>query len=235
MDKNITSIEEMFRWKLNEQQCNEYQIEHIKHKSVEEENEDIVKKLKWNSYTDVLYSFLLTYKLGLEIINQDKFVDIKNNTKKNWGIKRLNTNSTMFLFLCSRDEAYKDFNDNPLNKVFLELYFTVGNVIPIWPGGNEARGKKGIYDIPELFFNTYPEWTEELIRQYNNICIDSIVKNDRFLVHRQNGTKEYKEPIEVDKLKDIMKKDNQVYYDYLACRNDIIKKRNSVLQALLKS
>ena len=38
-------IEEMFRWKLNEQQCKEYRIEHIEHTSVEKENEDIVKKL----------------------------------------------------------------------------------------------------------------------------------------------------------------------------------------------
>lgn len=35
MDIKITSIEEMFRWKLNEQQCKEYRIEHIEHKSVE--------------------------------------------------------------------------------------------------------------------------------------------------------------------------------------------------------
>lgn len=202
--------------------------------SLLKKNEDIVKKLKWNSYTDVLYSFLLTYKLGLEIINQDKFDEIKNNTKKEWGVKWLNTNSAKFLFECSRDEAYKDFNNNLLNKEFLELYFTVGNVIPIWPGGNEARGKKGIYDIPELFFNTYPEWTEELIRQYNNIYIDSVVKNDRFLVYCENETKKYKEPIEMDKLKDIMQKDKQVYYDYLAHRNAIIKERNSALQGVIE-
>lgn len=233
--EKVDSIEKMFRWKLNKRQCDKYQIEHINRNSVESENEEIIRgKLEWKSYTDVLYSFLLFYKLGLEIVNQEKFNEIKDNIKKKWG--RLNTNSTEFLFLCSRDEAYKDFNNNPLNIEFLELYFTLGNVIPIWPGGNEARGKMGIYDIPELFFNTYPEWTKELIRQYNNICIDSVVNNDMFLVCRKNDIKGYtikgyKDLFNsIGALKDIMKENNQVYYDYLVRRNNIIKNRNLLLQ-----
>lgn len=42
------------------------------------------------------------------------------------GVKWLNTNSAKFLFECSRDEAYKDFNNNLLNKEFLETQSKMG-------------------------------------------------------------------------------------------------------------
>ena len=237
MDKQkINSIKEMFRWKLNKKQCTKHKIESINYKSVEAENEDIIKKLNWGRDVDVLYSFLLVYKLGLEIVNPKRFEELKEETKKKLKINRLNTNSTEFLYLCSCDKAYEEFNSNTLNIEFLNLYFTIGNVIPIWPGGNEARGKMGVYDIPELFFNTYPKWTQELIRQYNNISIDSVVKNDMFLVCRENETKGYTIKVYKDlfnsigELKNIMQNNKQVYFDYLLHRNNIITKRNLVLK-----
>lgn len=37
-------------------------------------------------------------------------------------------------------------------KDFLSVYNSIGNIIPIWPGGNESRDKFGCYDLPELYF-----------------------------------------------------------------------------------
>ncbi len=45
----------------------------------------------------------------------------------------------------------------------LPKYFDVGNVIPIWPGGNENKGKtKGCFDIQELYFAKYYDWFKAL-------------------------------------------------------------------------
>lgn len=241
--KKFSSVEEMFQWKLSKKQCKNHGIEWNPNRylSVEEENKSKTKKLNWGNNTDVLYSFLLFYKLGLEVTNQERFNAIMTQAKSKLKTNRLNSNSTEFLFLCSQDEAYKEFNNNPLNKKFLELYFSIGNVIPIWPGGNEARGKMGVYDIPELFFNTYPEWTKELIRQHDNIFINKVVNNNDFLVCRNRNNeinnyklKGYKELFtSIKEFKIIMQNNNQVYYDYLQHRIDVIMARENALEKIL--
>lgn len=60
------------------------------------------------------------------------------------------------MFKCSKNKEFVLLNNSPELLDFLKLYYSIGNVIPMWPGGNEVRGKKGIYDLPELFFNMYP-------------------------------------------------------------------------------
>ncbi len=72
----IKTIDEMFRWRLGAVQCKSLNIPSIAHKSVEETNEEFAINLGWTDHTDVLYSFLLTYKLGLEIINEKKFNEL---------------------------------------------------------------------------------------------------------------------------------------------------------------
>ena len=52
-------------------------------------------------------------------------------------------------------ERYKNYKE--LNKLiesvgFIKYYDYPGNVIPIWPGASENRGKSYCFDIPDLYF-----------------------------------------------------------------------------------
>lgn len=230
MVSGFDCVEDMFRWKLTSRQCKTYQIEPLKHLTVEQANAESIRDLKWDADVDVLYSFLLVYKLGLEIKNNTRFQELKKEFKNQYSNlgKSLNPNSTAFLYFCSQDKEYQELNQNPCMKTFLSLYFTIGNVIPIWPGGNEARGKLGIYDIPELFFNAYPKWTAELIRQYQNININEVVHYDPFFVCSGKERNVYT----ITELKRRMTAQNQIYYDYLAHRNAIIQKRNAAFNQM---
>ena len=62
-----------------------------------------------------------------------------------------------------------------LNDTLVKAYFDVGNLIPIWPGGNKYKGNQnhGFMDIPELFFHKYPIWFD-LLKHYP----DSFIVNE---------------------------------------------------------
>lgn len=224
----INTVDEMFRWKKNE----------IRFPTVEDANRIWTKKEKDNPHcldwecTDVLYSFSLMYYLGLNVTNQGHFNYLLE--KKREIIKRQSPFSTQFLFECSKDEKFQRLNENTVLIEFLQLYFSIGNVIPIWPGGNEARGKMGIYDIPEIFFNKYPRWTNELVRQYPNAHLDKVVNNNLFFVEREIDSKRnlkgYKNAFEnFYEFKCHMFNDEKFYYDYLKRRNNVIKERQKLL------
>ena len=159
----FNSISDFFGWRCNGG------------KSVESYHTEDIKDLGWIEETDVLYSFLLCYKLGLEIVCEKAFkTKIKGAKDEN---TRLNTNSPNFLRSCAEDDAFKKVNNSKPIKEFLKLYFSIGNVIPMWPGGNSCKGIKGIYDSPEVFFNMYPEWTETLREKYKEKgFLDSVMK-----------------------------------------------------------
>ena len=130
---------------------------------------------------------------------------------------------------------------------YIKSYCCIGNVIPIWPGGNEARGKMGIYDIPELFFNEYPNWTKELMRQNANAVFEPIVNNDLFVVsrHKEHGNgytiKGYDKAFSsLSTFMECMDKKTDVdlytgfYFDYLIRRKNLISKRTMDLQNITR-
>ena len=61
---------------------------------------------------------------------------------------------------------------------FAKVYFDIGNVIPIWPGGNTLRGNQnnGFMDIPELFFHKYIKWYNVLNKQYKNAHLEAFLE-----------------------------------------------------------
>lgn len=237
--EEIKTIDDMLRWKLDASKCRELEIQSISHYSVEKENAGNCAKLGWKQSTDVLYSFLLPYLLGLQIVNGTRFLEIKEQVKDNRKLDRLNNNSPILIYECSKDDTFKDFNERVEWTEFINLYFSIGNVIPIWPGGNEARGKAGIYDIPELFFAEHKVWTDTLVNMYKNAYMDEIIKNDLFFVHHTKEGIRYSirgsEEVTASKsrLFEMMKDDPQIYFDYLKHRNDLIKYRKERLEAEL--
>ncbi|CAI3367934.1 hypothetical protein [Enterococcus cecorum] len=164
-----------------------------KRKSVEKENPRYSEICGGSSQADVLYSFLGIYALGVWVYNKKKNQDIndfqseirkKLRKRMNEGINQ-HFYSTLFQLaiqdIGENDEIFNDvvegrvsaiksleINVDTLNKNdelqrFISNYSSVGNVIPIWPGGNELKGKSGVFDIPELFFAKYREWYNVLL------------------------------------------------------------------------
>ena len=244
--KNIyefNSVEEYFGWRIKKDILSNYGIKSLNYPSVEKANEEYtneekndnhnIKSLCWHE-TDVLYSFLLTYYLGLKVVNKTKFEELVKEEKKT--NKRLQTYSANFLLKCSRNKEFDVLNNSPELLEFLKLYYSIGNVIPMWPGGNEARGKKRIYDLPELFFNMYPYWTEKLMEKYKNAYLDPVVKNDIFWVTRKTekgkNNKEYKNIYKsIDDFNSQILSDERAYFDQIVRRNTIIKLRQKKLLA----
>lgn len=185
--------------------------------SVEEGNREEIEKLGWDN-TDVLFSFLGIYAIGVWVFNKQNcrarfnldinpnkilvlrdewnrvenengyiYVPASGNTgikegqKINWSTYWQILGSKNFLMTLQQSNDGK-LQVDELNKVmksFAEVYFDIGNVIPMWPGGNTLRGNQnnGFMDIPELFFKKYFEWYNVLIKKYSNIYLSDPIMN----------------------------------------------------------
>lgn len=85
----FNGVEEYFRWRIKKDILNNYGLEVLDYPSVEKANEEYtrknndpnIKSLGWHE-TDVLYSFLLTYYLGLKVVNNTKFEELVKEEKR---------------------------------------------------------------------------------------------------------------------------------------------------------
>lgn len=188
------TVEEFFVWKLGADSTD----------SVEKRNEDFTKKLLWER-TDTLYSFQKIYQIGLQL---PEFKEQYSEARKT--IKGRVDDRTTQSKLCKH---MKSLNNKIKDTGFLSVYFELGNVIPIWPGGNQDKGAG--YDFPETYFNDDKNryWTEKLLEKYPNACMDDVLNNR----------------IDVG----LITTDSDAYFDYLRKRKYIIEKRTKTLNALL--
>lgn len=73
---------------------------------------------------------------------------------------------------------------NECLKEFSDKYFDVGNLIPMWPGGNCLKGNQnnGFMDIPEIFFRKYLYWYGKLAEHSQSWLseMNERVKDTRF-------------------------------------------------------
>ena len=137
--------------------------------SVESKHKEITDKFEW-SHTDVLYSFLGIYALGVYAYNKNNghfyVTDYQiKDTKHDTNIYCLN-----YLYIIQSDSEYELNELNKYVEDFIACWSKLGNVFPIWPGGNKARGnaKIGCFDIPERCFATEYEWFLALRRIYKD-------------------------------------------------------------------
>ena len=145
---------------------------------VEKKFEKETKKLGWE-YTDVLYSFLGIYVIGLYAFDKEKSMgkQLYRRIEDGFVIFVGDTNQRLYLnnYILKRiKESKQPDNFSKLNQLkelkdFLSVYNSIGNVIPIWPGGNESRGKFDCYDLPELYFldKKIAPWTKYLLEKYD--------------------------------------------------------------------
>ena len=102
----------------------------------------------------------------------------------------------------------------------MEVYYSIGNIISIWPGGNENRGKFGCYDLPEFYFSKdkIKPWFDFLDYKYDINLKTYIDKKNRGGLNFGEGISKFLDDIDVKK-----------YQSYLSQITKIIKKRNEYL------
>ena len=155
------TVKEFFLWKTRNKE------------TVEEKNKDNRYIASWEKL-DVLYSFIGIYTIGIYVFYPEKCKKtdymIKRNDKGYFSIKYLSENFESFPAL---NKAIEDSG-------FISVYDSVGNVIPIWPGGNIDRGKMAYcFDIPEIYFcNKHPRWFQILCDTYPEANLQLINNKD---------------------------------------------------------
>lgn len=166
-----------------EQNLEEINVSNIlnKKKSVEEFNKKKIEIMKWN-YSDVLYSFLGIYVLGINAIHKEQVECCKTLLRpKNRVVEKQKLYSHAYI-----KENYNKFdklNNLPELQNFIEVYFEIGNVIPIWPGGNSHRGQSQCYDLAYIYFNKkhIKDFSNNYFKEYlnpDNSFMDSILINE---------------------------------------------------------
>jgi len=160
----LETVKDFFKWKYSK----DFQ-------SIEEKHCDIAKKLKWDE-TDVLYSFLGVYVLGLRVMYPEKFSVTKHQIRTNVGKYSINAYSNKYVR--ENYQRFEKLNSLKQLKKFLECYMSVGNLIPIWPGGNVHKGTvANCFDLPEVYFNKDKnrKMTAALINTYENAFLDEVI------------------------------------------------------------
>ena len=137
--------------------------------TVEVNNIDATKDLGWER-TDVLYSFLGVYTIGLLAYYPDLFHKGRYVIKDDEGNKMYTEKRFLEVY-----NSCKELNNNKGLVAFIKNYFSLGNVIPIWPGGNADRGQSYVYDIPEIYFSSNKLWSYLLTGVYHNCHLDEVL------------------------------------------------------------
>ncbi len=196
----MDTVKAFFEWKNDKNR-----------KTVEENNKNNSIVSKWDKL-DVLYSFIGIYTIGIYVF----YPKLCNRT--DYQIRRGDNKKAFF----SSNYLSNNYMNYPeLNKVieefdFIKVYDTLGNVIPIWPGGNEDRGTRAqCFDIPEIYFcKKHPRWFKNLCNEYPEAKLQ-LIENERFIL----DTKEFL---------DNMNKDT--YKEYLQHIVEVIRKRTEIIR-----
>lgn len=130
----VNTIESYFQWKTDS-----------KEPSIEEKYKKHKIVLQWER-TDVLYSFIGIYQIGIYVFYPDKCkrtdYTIKNETGKYFSLD----------YLKEEFKKYEKLNKTITESKFIQHIDSLGNVIPIWPGGNTDKGTRSYcFDIPDIY------------------------------------------------------------------------------------
>lgn len=196
----METVKEYIEWKNDDEE-----------KSLEEMFFNEKEKLEWDE-TDTLYSFLGIYVIGLGVYYPNRFrcTDFQIRTEKS-----SNAYSNDYIF-----NNYKEFvalNELEGLKDFIKNYLTIGNLIPIWPGGNRHRGMSNCFDLPEIYFTKYKKITEALVQVYQNAYMENIIENKK----------------QIELLK-ILKMNKEEYKEFLKYIVGTIKYRNNKIMDVLE-
>lgn len=178
-----------------------------KKESIEEK--DNPYKDKWQKM-DVLYSFIGIYTIGIYVFYPKKC------KRTNYQIRQKNGDFFSTEYLSKNYQCFPRLNKVIEASGFISVYDTLGNVIPIWPGGNVDRGTRAqCFDIPEIYFcYKYPIWFDVLCINYPEANIQ-LINDENFAL----DTKCFLDSMSEEK-----------YEQYLRHIVSVIKQREIILQ-----
>ena len=145
---------------------------------IEKKHARDTKRIGWGRYTDVLYSFTALFAVGVYIYNKGHGYhgDIYKYIKTADG-KRQN--------LWSRSCLLELYDTSPQSKWMTELckvitplaevYDSIGNLFPVYPGGNQFKGTCGCLDMPDIFFLNEQVLKLELYYTSELLCTDPLL------------------------------------------------------------
>lgn len=196
----METVEEIIEWKKNK-----------KEESLEEKFFNEKEKLEGDE-TDTLYSFLGIYVIGLKAYYPNKF------SRTNFQIRTYKgSNAYSKIYIFNNYKEFVDLNELEELKSFIKNYLTIGNLIPIWPGGNMHKGLSQCFDIPEIYFIKHKKFTDALVQVYKNAYMENIIKN--------------KEQI---KFPNILEMNKETYKEFLKYIVYTIEYRNNKIMNVLK-
>ena len=159
----LHTVEDFFNWRKSEKT------------SLEQMHKKKTTILSWDE-TDTLYSFLGIYTIGLKALHSDEFWSTKYQIRTEIDGKSVNAYS--YKFLKKNYKRYYDLNDLSELKAFLNCYLSIGNLIPIWPGGNVHRGAvANCFDLPDIYFHKYSKMAKALTSVYENAFMEDILNS----------------------------------------------------------
>lgn len=197
MSKEFCTVEHWFEWRKSQPKGKSEE------ESVENIHEDLTKHIGWEC-TDVLYSFLGIYTIGLlafyprefKLSNRGYQIRLEDEDKSRqspYSIK----------FLAENYIKYTELNETKELKDFIQKYKSIGNICPTWPGGNQDRGGRRVYDLPNFYFNLdeCQPWTKHLLEDHpeahleHALALQSEKTIQSFLKQMEgpNGENKYKE------------------------------------------
>ena len=157
----VNTIENYFQWKTNP-----------KEPSIEIKYENHMIISQWKK-TDVLYSFIGIYQIGIYVFYPDKC------KRTNYTIKNEAGEYFSLEYLTAEFKKYEKLNKTNIDSNFIQYIDSFGNVIPIWPGGNTDKGKRSYcFDIPDIYFKKYEKWFSAMRQLYPHSCLDGIIDNE---------------------------------------------------------
>lgn len=133
-----------FKWKTNP-----------KERPTEEKYEQHKIIAQWEK-TDVLYSFIGIYQIGIYVFHPNKC------RRTDYTIKNENGKYFKTQYLKDKFKRYEELNKTIEESRFIQYIDSIGNVIPIWPGGNIDKGRSYCFDIPDIYFKKYENWFSAL-------------------------------------------------------------------------
>ncbi len=142
-----------------------------KEKSLEDLFYNEKVKLEWEE-TDTLYSFLGIYVIGLAAYYPNKFRSTNYSILTERGRNVYSNN-----FIYDNFEKFVELNESEELMNFINNYLTIGNLFPIWPGGNIHKGKSYCFDIPEIYFCKHKKMAYALIKVYTNSFMEEVIEN----------------------------------------------------------
>lgn len=205
--------------------------------NVEEYNEKYYKILGWNDEVDVLYSIIALYALGLCAYYPEKY-DVKQFRIFRQGTQQNRAYSAKHVEELYKSQEARKLNQNQYLREFAKISYKIGNVVPIWPGGNEDKGKDDVFDLPDLYFKKHEFWTKALENKYReNIFLEELLDSNWIVVEHKNR-QEYNSSIlgltsTPDFLKSLFDEKNSVEWR-IALYNTFLERINYIIETRTK-